>query len=118
MLNPNDINEMTKKKEKIILQSLKRKQKAEEKKQKRDEESRYKKEEALWKIEEIQRKKEEDTKRREAILEAHKLKKAKEKAEKEGRLFPNPVQAKPIPKIKDSVHNFRKIQKSKKNEKY
>merc|ERR1719233_1976791 len=54
------------------------------------------------KAEETERKKEEEKKRKEAILEAFKLKKEMEKAEEEGRRFPAPVSAKPVPKIRPS----------------
>ena len=94
-------SDMAKKKEKIIMQSLRRKQMAEEKRLRREEENRIKKEEEAWKAEEVQRKKEEDARRKEAILEQYKLKKEQEKAEEEGRHFPSPVSAKPIPKIKN-----------------
>ena len=98
-LGDSDKSDMARKKEKIILQSLKRKQEAEERRIKREFENRQKKEEAALKAEEAQRKKEEEARRKEAILEAHKLKKEMEKAEEEGRKFPSPVSAKPIPKI-------------------
>ena len=97
----NDENYMAKKREKIILQSLKRKQQAEDNRINREEKNRQKREENERKAEEVQKKKLEDAKRREAILEAHKFKKEQEKAEEEGRHFPSPVSAKPIPKIKN-----------------
>jgi len=81
---------------------------AEENKRKREEESRSKKEETLWKLEELQKKKEEEAKRREAILETYRMKKEREKAEEEGKYFPNPVQAKPIPKIRNNSSSQRK----------
>ena len=93
-------NEMARKKEKIIMQSLKRKQQAEENRLKREEVARRRKEEEAAKAEEVERKKEEDQRRRETILEQHKMKKEHEKAEQEGRAFPSPVSAKPVPKIR------------------
>eukprot|EP00092_Neocalanus_flemingeri_P035023 GFUD01038111.1.p1 GENE.GFUD01038111.1~~GFUD01038111.1.p1 ORF type:complete len:1437 (-),score=321.88 GFUD01038111.1:947-4795(-) len=97
-----DQNEMAKKKEKIILQSLRRKQQAEENRIKREDATRKKKEEEAIKSEEALMKKEEEKKRKDAILEAFKLKKEMEKAEEEGRRFPAPVSAKPVPKIRPS----------------
>merc|ERR1719278_667687 len=96
------MSEMAKKKEKIMLQSLRRQQQAEENRLKREEKARQKKEEEAIKSEEAERKKEEEKKRKEAILEAFKLKKEMEKAEEEGRRFPAPVSAKPVPKIRPS----------------
>ena len=100
-------NEMAKKKEKIMMQSLRRKQQAEENKIKREEKARLKKEEEAWKAEEQQRKKEEDARRKEEILKHHKMKKEQEKAEEEGRHFPSPISAKPIPKI-SHANNVKK----------
>jgi len=108
VFSPDNAQEMAKKKEKIIMQSLRRKQIAEENKRKREEESRSKKEETLWKLEELQKKKEEEAKRREAILETYRMKKEREKAEEEGKYFPNPVQAKPIPKIRNNSSSQKK----------
>merc|ERR1719328_450420 len=60
------------------------------------------------KAEEAERKKDEEKKRKEAILEAYKAKKEQEKAEEEGRRFPEPVSAKPVPKIRPSPGGLRK----------
>ena len=78
-------DEMARKKEKIMMQSLRRKQQAEENRIKREEEGRLKREEEAMKQEEVERKKEEEKRRKEAILEQHKIKKEMEKAEEEGR---------------------------------
>ena len=100
LLGAADPNSMAAKKEKIIMQSLRRKQQAEENRIKREEKDRQRKEEEAAKAEEAQLKKEEEKRRKEAILEAFKMKKEQEKAEEEGRHFPAPVSAKPVPKIR------------------
>merc|ERR1719296_41941 len=83
-----------------MMQSLRRKQQAEENRIKREEEARRRREEEAVKTEEVERKKEEDRKRKEAILEQHKIKKEMEKAEEEGRRYPAPVAAKAPPKMR------------------
>jgi len=98
--NNEEQSDMAKKKERILMQSMKRKQQAEENKHKREDMARKKKEEEAMKAEEALQKKEEEKKRKEAILEAFKLKKEMDKAEEEGRHFPAPVSAKPVPKIR------------------
>ena len=106
--NNSDQSEMAKRKERIMLQSLRRQQQNEENRIKREEAARKRKEEAELKAEEAERKKEEEKKRKEAILEAYKHKKEQEKAEEEGRRFPEPVSAKPVPKIRPSPGGLRK----------
>ena len=93
-------DDMAAKKEKIIMQSLRRKQQAEENRIKREEAARQRKEDEAAKAEETMMKKEEEKRRKEAILEAFKYKKEQDKAEEEGRRFPAPVSAKPVPKIR------------------
>ena len=85
MLNrdPNTQYEMQKKKERIMMQSLRRKQEAEENRIRLDAEARLKREEEAKKEEEKLRKKEEEKLRREAILEQFKMKKELEKMEEE-----------------------------------
>jgi len=70
-------------KEKILMQSMQRKQQQEELRQCKDLEAQQLKEEKLLKEEEKQRKKEEGKARRAVIFEQYKLKKAKEEAENE-----------------------------------
>ena len=85
MLNvdPTTQYEMQRKKERIMLQSLRRKQQAEENKNKIDAEARRKREEEAKNEEEKLRKKEEEKIRREAILEQFKMKKEMEKMEEQ-----------------------------------
>ena len=77
------VDEMERKKEKILLQSLRRKQEQEEARQRKEQEAQKRKEEERFKEEEKQRKKEEEKARRAIILEQYKIKKAMEEAEKE-----------------------------------
>merc|ERR1719266_2576627 len=86
--------------ERIMMQSLRRKQQAEENRLRKLEEERLKKEEEARKEDERIRKKEEEKARKEAILEQHKLKKEMDRAEEEGRRMPEPVSAKPVPKLR------------------
>lgn len=74
---------MERKKEKIMLLSLQRRQQAEEAKARKEIEAMQRREKEREKEEERARKKEEQFARRQAILEAHKLKKAIEEAERE-----------------------------------
>ena len=108
LTNNTDNSEMAKKKERIMLQSLRRQQQNEENRIKREEAARQRKEEEMMKAEEAERKKDEEKKRKEAILEAFKAKKEQEKAEEEGRKFPEPVAAKPVPKIRPSPGGMRR----------
>merc|ERR1712223_1081593 len=91
---------MQRKKERIMMQSLWRKQQAEENRIRKLEEEKRKKEDEAKKEEERDFKKQEEKARREAILEQHKLKKAMDKAEEEGLRMPEPVSAKPVPKLR------------------
>merc|ERR1719266_1683057 len=86
--------------ERIMMQSLRRKQQAEENRLRKLEEERLKKEEEARKEDERIRKKEEEKARKEAILEQHKLKKEMDRAEEEGLRMPEPVSAKPVPKLR------------------
>merc|ERR1712083_1991 len=79
--DPGVMDEMQRKKERIMMQSLRRKQQAEENRLRKLEEERLKKEEEAMKEEERNRKKEEEKARKEAILEQHKLKKEMDRAE-------------------------------------
>ncbi len=74
---------MERKKEKILLQSMRRKQQQEEIRQRKELEAQQRKEEERFKEEEKQRKKEEEKARRAIIFEQYKIKKAMEEAEKE-----------------------------------
>ena len=75
--------QMQRKKERIMMQSLRRKQQAEENKIRADAEARLKREEDARKEEEKTRKREDEKARREAILEQFKMKKEVEKMEEE-----------------------------------
>ncbi|XP_055623010.1 patronin isoform X14 [Toxorhynchites rutilus septentrionalis] len=93
-LDPNSVDEMERKKEKIMLLSLQRRQQAEEAKARKEIESMQRREKEREKEEERARKKEEQFARRQAILEAHKLKKAIEEAEREGKTIDRELQIK------------------------
>ena len=80
-VDPTTQYEMQMKKERIMMQSLRRKQQAEENKIRMDAEARRKREEEALIEEEKSRKKEEERIRKEAILEQFKLKKEMEKRE-------------------------------------
>uniref|UniRef100_A0A182Q9W7 CKK domain-containing protein n=1 Tax=Anopheles farauti TaxID=69004 RepID=A0A182Q9W7_9DIPT len=81
--DPTSVDEMERKKEKIMLLSLQRRQQAEEAKARKEIEAMQRREKEREKEEERARKKEEQFARRQQILEAHKLKKAIEEAERE-----------------------------------
>ena len=81
--DPSAQDEMQRKKERIMMQSLRRKQQAEENRIKAEDESRKRREDEKEKEEEKMRKKEEEKMRRDTILEQHRLKKDQEKAEDE-----------------------------------
>ena len=98
--DPNTQDEMQRKKERIMLQSLRRKQQAEENRIRLEEQSRKRREEDAKRDEEKARKKEEEKARKEAILEQFKVKREMEKAEEEGRRMPEPVSAKPVPRMR------------------
>ncbi|XP_065368098.1 patronin isoform X2 [Calliphora vicina] len=84
-LDPESAEEMERRKEKIMLLSLQRRQQQEEAKERKEQEAARKREMEREKEEEKQRKKEEQMARRAAILEQHRLKKALEEAEREGK---------------------------------
>ncbi|XP_058832170.1 patronin-like isoform X6 [Topomyia yanbarensis] len=84
-LDPSSVDEMERRKEKIMLLSLQRRQQAEEAKARKEIDAMQRREKEREKEEERARKKEEQFARRQAILEAHKLKKAIEEAEREGK---------------------------------
>ncbi|XP_041784850.1 patronin isoform X4 [Anopheles merus] len=88
------VDEMERKKEKIMLLSLQRRQQAEEAKARKEIEAMQRREKEREKEEERARKKEEQFARRQAILEAHKLKKAIEEAEREGKTIDRELQLK------------------------
>lgn len=71
------------KKERILMLSMQRKQQQEEQRLRNEQEAQLRREREKEKEEEKARKKEEQTARRAAILEQHKLKKAIEEAERE-----------------------------------
>ncbi|KMQ97150.1 calmodulin-regulated spectrin-associated protein 1 [Lasius niger] len=85
--DPNSMDEMEKKKEKIMLMSLQRRQRQEEMKERKELETQARREQEKLKLEERARKKEEERQRRAAILEHHKVKKAIEEAEREGKVI-------------------------------
>lgn len=78
------VDEMERKKEKIMLLSLQRRQQQEEAKARKEIEAMQRREKEREKEEERVRKREEQAARRAAILEQHKLKKAIEEAEQKG----------------------------------
>ncbi|XP_050456610.1 patronin isoform X8 [Cataglyphis hispanica] len=85
--DPNSMDEMEKKKERIMLMSLQRRQRQEEMKERKEMEAQARREQEKLKAEERARKKEEERQRRAAILEHHKVKKAIEEAEREGKVI-------------------------------
>ncbi|XP_039307085.1 patronin isoform X12 [Solenopsis invicta] len=85
--DPNCMDEMEKKKERIMLMSLQRRQRQEEMKERKESEAQARREQEKLKMEERARKKEEERQRRAAILEHHKVKKAIEEAEREGKVI-------------------------------
>ncbi|XP_012272704.1 patronin isoform X2 [Orussus abietinus] len=85
--DPNSLDEMERKKERIMLLSLQRRQQQEELKERKEAEAQARREQEKLKEEERMRKKEEDRQRRATILEQHKLKKAIEEAEREGKVI-------------------------------
>ncbi|KAG5673265.1 hypothetical protein PVAND_003327 [Polypedilum vanderplanki] len=84
-LDPMSVDEMERKKEKIMLLSLQRRQQQEEAKARKEIEAMQRREREQEKEEEKLRKKEEQMARRAQILEQHRLKKAIEEAEREGK---------------------------------
>ncbi|KRG05163.1 uncharacterized protein Dmoj_GI21023, isoform N [Drosophila mojavensis] len=89
-LDPESVDEMERRKEKIMLLSLQRRQQQEEAKARKEIEASQKREKEREKEEERARKKEEQMARRAAILEQHRLKKAIEEAEREGKTLDRP----------------------------
>lgn len=85
--DPETVDEMEKRKERIMLMSLQRRQQQEEAKAMKEANTMRRREKEQMKEEEKARKKEEMAARRQAILEAHKLKKAIEEAEREGKVI-------------------------------
>ncbi|XP_070491304.1 patronin isoform X6 [Chironomus tepperi] len=79
------VDEMERKKEKIMLLSLQRRQQQEEAKARKEIEAMQRREREQEKEDEKSRKKEEQMARRAQILEQHRLKKAIEEAEREGK---------------------------------
>uniref|UniRef100_A0A8D8LLC8 Patronin n=1 Tax=Cacopsylla melanoneura TaxID=428564 RepID=A0A8D8LLC8_9HEMI len=78
------MDEMERKKERIMLQSLQRRQQQEEMKIRKELEAQRRRDVEKRKADEKERKKQEMEARRAAILESHRIKKALEKAEMEG----------------------------------
>ncbi|XP_076178104.1 calmodulin-regulated spectrin-associated protein patronin isoform X10 [Ptiloglossa arizonensis] len=85
--DPNSLDEMERKKERIMLLSLQRRQQQEELKERKEVEAQARREQEKLKAEERARKKDEERQRRAAILEQHKVKKAIEEAEREGKVI-------------------------------
>ncbi|XP_076668125.1 calmodulin-regulated spectrin-associated protein patronin isoform X13 [Andrena cerasifolii] len=85
--DPNSLDEMERKKERIMLLSLQRRQQQEEMKERKEAEAQTRREQEKLKAEERARKKDEERQRRAAILEQHKVKKAIEEAEREGKVI-------------------------------
>ncbi|CAH0752773.1 unnamed protein product [Bemisia tabaci] len=90
--DPSTIDEMERKKERILLLSLQRRQQQEELKARKELEAHQRREKEKQKEEDRARKKEEDKARRAAILEQYKLKKAFEEAEREGKTIDKDLQ--------------------------
>lgn len=102
--DPMTLDEMERKKERIMLLSLQRRQQQEEAKALKEQEAQRRREMEKLRQEERERKKEEERLRRAAILEQYKLKKAIEEAEREGKLLPEKVELsnmKPVPKMRN-----------------
>ncbi|KAI4478252.1 hypothetical protein M0802_014567 [Mischocyttarus mexicanus] len=85
--DPNSLDEMERKKERIMLLSLQRRQQQEEMKERKEAEAQTRREQEKLKAEERTRKKEEERQRRAHILEQYKVKKAIEEAEREGKVI-------------------------------
>lgn len=83
-LDPNELDMMEKKKERILLLSLKRQQQAEEARRVKEMELMRKREDEAAKADEKMRKREEEKARKQAILESYRLKK-QEEMEKDGK---------------------------------
>ncbi|KAK7870474.1 hypothetical protein R5R35_000749 [Gryllus longicercus] len=112
LLNPDPtvLDEMERKKERIMLLSLQRRQQQEELKACKEQEAQRRRDLQKLRQEERERKKEEERLRRAAILEQYKLKKAIEEAEREGKLLPEKPEmtvAKPVPKLRNKSSTMR-----------
>ncbi|XP_034944526.1 patronin isoform X3 [Chelonus insularis] len=107
--DPNSVDEMERKKERIMLLSLQRRQQQEEMKERKEAEAQSRREQEKLKEEERARKKEEDRQRRAAILEQHKLKKAIEEAEREGKVIDKELlnAIKPTAKLRNKTASAR-----------
>ncbi|XP_044587352.1 patronin isoform X3 [Cotesia glomerata] len=107
--DPNSVDEMERKKERIMLLSLQRRQQQEELKERKEAEAQARREQEKMKEEERSRKKEEDRQRRAMILEQHKLKKAIEEAEREGKVIDKELlnAIKPTPKLRNKTASAR-----------
>ena len=81
--DPATQDEMQRKKERIMLQSLRRKQAAEDARLRKEDDARMRREEESKREEERARRKEEEKAKRDAILEQHRLKKEMEKLAEE-----------------------------------
>ncbi|KAK3922426.1 Patronin, partial [Frankliniella fusca] len=103
--DPSAMDEMERKKERIMLLSLQRRQQQEEMKARKEMEAQQRRESEKMKEEEKARKKEEERIRRQAILEQHKLKKALEEAEREGKTIDKDLlnSVKTIPKMRNKT---------------
>ncbi|XP_044012467.1 patronin isoform X14 [Aphidius gifuensis] len=113
-LDPNSIDEMERKKEKIMMLSLQRRQQQEELKERKEAEIQARRDKEKMKEEERARKKEEDRQRRAIILEQHKLKKAIEEAEREGKVIDKELlnAIKPTPKLRNKTVSARQRPKT------
>ncbi|XP_067628269.1 patronin isoform X5 [Eurosta solidaginis] len=106
-LDRDSIDEMERRKEKIMLQSLQRRQQQEEAKARKEIEAARKREQEREKEEEKARKKEEQMARRAAILEQHRLKKAIEEAEREGKTLDREITMKQTTQHNSSTPRLR-----------
>ncbi|KAF5275691.1 hypothetical protein FQA39_LY06803 [Lamprigera yunnana] len=101
--DPDLVDEREKRKERIMLMSLQRRQEQEEAKQRKEQDAQARREREKVKEEVRQRKKEEQLQRRAAILEQYKMKKAIEEAEREGKTLDKSelmTSLKPTPKMR------------------
>ncbi|XP_046402520.1 patronin isoform X4 [Ischnura elegans] len=87
-LDPGTLDEMERRKERILLMSLQRRERQEEEKRRKEVEAMQRREDVKAREEERQRKREEERRRRAEILEKYRLKRAIEEAEREGKHDP------------------------------
>ncbi|XP_071453571.1 patronin isoform X2 [Hetaerina americana] len=87
-LDPGTLDEMERRKERILLMSLQRRERQEEEKRRKEVEAMQRREDTKAREEERQRKREEERRRRAEILEKYRLKRAIEEAEREGKHDP------------------------------